>query len=340
MRAVLEMQKQLVPDVLDIVKKRYTILHYVMIYRLVGRRTLAAALSMTERVLRAEVDFLKEQGLLEVESFGMRVTPSGKNLLEEMEPMIKELFGYSRMEEALKEKFSLRDAIVVPGDSDESDYTKKEMGRAAAAALRRSASVETVIAVTGGSTLAEVAAQLTPSSALKGSLFVPARGGIGESVEFQANTLASVMAKKTGGQYRLLHVPDQLGEEAYHSLIQEPNIREMIQVIQSARILLHGIGEATVMAKRRKVNEATLNELKRAGALAEAFGYYFDRSGQVVYHMPTPGLKMEDLKQVDTLIAVAGGSSKGACIAAVLRHGLEHILVTDEAAARYILQEA
>ena len=340
MRAVLEMQKQLVPDVLDLVKKRYTILHYVMIYRLVGRRTLAAALHMTERVLRAEVDFLKEQGLLEVESFGMRVTPLGKRLLDEMEPMIKELFGYSRMEEALKEKFSLRDAIVVPGDSDESDYTKKEMGRAAAAALRRAVNVETVIAVTGGSTLAEVAAQLTPSSAMRGSLFVPARGGIGESVEFQANTLASVMAKKTGGQYRLLHVPDHLGEEAYHSLIQEPNIREMIQVIQSARILLHGIGEATVMANRRKVDEATLRELERAGAIAEAFGYYFDRFGRVVYHMPTLGLKMEDLKQVDTLIAVAGGKSKGGCIAAVLRHGLEHVLVTDEAAARYILQEA
>ncbi|MEO3947694.1 sugar-binding domain-containing protein [Gorillibacterium sp. CAU 1737] len=339
MRAVLEMQKQLVPDVLDIVKKRYTILHYVLIYRLVGRRTLAASLNMTERVLRAEVDFLKEQGLLEVESFGMRVTPQGKQLLSEMEPMIKDLFGYSRMEEALKEKFSLRDAIVVPGDSDESDYTKKEMGRAAATALRKAVTEETVIAVTGGSTLAEVAAQLTPSSALKGSLFVPARGGIGESVEFQANTLASVMAKKTGGQYRLLHVPDHLGEDAYHSLIQEPNIREILDVIKSARILLHGIGEATVMAKRRKVETATLAELTRTGARGEAFGYYFDQSGQVVYKMPTLGLKMEDLKQVDTLIAVAGGSSKGGSIAAVLRQGLEHILVTDEAAARYILQE-
>jgi central glycolytic genes regulator len=340
MRSILEMQKQLLPDVLDIVKKRYSILHFVMIYRIVGRRTLAASLNMTERVLRAEVDFLKEQGLLDVEAFGMKVTPAALRLLEDMEPMIKELFGTTRLEEQLKERYQLREVIVVTGDSDASPYTKKEMGRLAAAALRKAVQKEAVIAVTGGSTLAEVASQLIPSAPLKGSLFVPARGGIGESVEFQANTLASVMAKKTGGQYRLLHVPDNLGEEAYHTLIQEPHIREIIPVIRTARIVLHGIGEAKVMARRRKAEQSTLDALEGSGALAEAFGYYFDKEGQVVHRMPTLGMRLEDLKQVETVIAVAGGSSKGKSIAAVLHYGAEHILVTDEAAAKQILAQS
>ena len=54
---------------------------------------------------------------------------------------------------------------------------------------------------------------------------MPARGGLGESVDMQANTIASIMAKKTGCQYRLLHVPDHLGEEAYQSFIQDPQIQ-------------------------------------------------------------------------------------------------------------------
>lgn len=338
MRAIIDIQKYLMPDVLDVLKKRYTILHHIRVSRVVGRRNLASSLSMTERVLRAEVDFLKSQGLVEIESFGMRVTDSGRKLLDEMEPMIKELLGLSRLEEEIKRAFQVGQVVVVSGDSDTSSYTKKELGRAGAIALKKMAVKETVIAVTGGSTLAEVANYLSPSPALKGSLFVPARGGLGESVEMQANTIASIMAKKTGGQYRLLHVPDHLAEEAYQSLIQDPNIQEIIQVIRGARIVVHGIGEAIVMAKRRLADSGTVEELNAEGAHAESFGYYFNRDGSVVHRMPTVGLRLEDIQQTETVIAVAGGRSKGESIASVLRFGHEDVLVTDEAAALEILR--
>ncbi|RAV09066.1 sugar-binding transcriptional regulator [Paenibacillus contaminans] len=340
MRNLLDLQKQLLPDLIEVFKKRYTILHHIAVSRVVGRRTLASSLDMTERVLRGEVDFLKEQGLLEADSAGMRVTASGMKLLEQMEPMIKELFGLTDLEERIRGIFGLDQVIVVPGDSDVSPYTKKELGRAGAAVLRKQAVKDGVIAVTGGSTMAEVANHLTPSTQLKGNWFVPARGGLGESVELQANTIASTMAKRASGQYRLLHVPDHLGEEAYQSLIQDKTISEIIEVIRSASMIVHGIGEAMVMARRRKVDEETKAKLLADGALAEAFGYYFDRSGVPVHKMPTVGLRLEDIQRTETVIAVAGGQSKGESIAAVLRFGHENVLVTDEAAARGILQHA
>lgn len=337
MRSVLDIQKQLLPDLMDTMRKRYTILHHIMLSKVVGRRTLASSLDMTERVLRSEVDFLKAQGLLDVESYGMRISESGRSLLEAIEPMVRELFGLSELEDRLKERFGMEQAVVVPGDSDTSPYAKIELGRAGAAAVRKMAVREGVIAVTGGSTMAEVATHMSPSPQLKASLFVPARGGLGESLDFQANTIASTMAKKTGGQYRLMHVPDHLGEEAYLSLIQEPNIQEIVQVIHQARMLVHGIGEASVMARRRKIDSATIESLKREGALAEAFGYYFDASGKVVHRMPTVGLKLEDIQKTQAVIAVAGGRSKAPSIAAVLKFGC-HVLVTDEAAAISILE--
>jgi central glycolytic genes regulator len=337
MRSVLDIQKQLLPDLMDTMRKRYTILHHIMLSKVVGRRTLASSLDMTERVLRSEVDFLKAQGLLDVESYGMRISESGRSLLEAIEPMVRELFGLSELEDRLKERFGMEQAVVVPGDSDTSPYAKIELGRAGAAAVRKMAVREGVIAVTGGSTMAEVAAHMSPSPQLKASLFVPARGGLGESLDFQANTIASTMAKKTGGQYRLMHVPDHLGEEAYLSLIQEPHIQEIVQVIHQARMLVHGIGEASVMARRRKIDSATIESLKREGALAEAFGYYFDASGKVVHRMPTVGLKLEDIQKTQAVIAVAGGRSKAPSIAAVLKFGC-HVLVTDEAAAISILE--
>lgn len=338
MRAILDIQKQLLPDLVDVMQKRYTILHLIMLSRVVGRRTLASAMNMTERVLRGEIDFLKAQGLLEIESLGMRVTDSGLQLLEEMEPMIKHLFGLSELEERIRQGFNIAQVIVVPGDSDHSPFVKKELGRAGAAVLRKVVSKDGVIAVTGGSTLAEVAHHLTPTAQFKGIWFVPARGGLGESVELQANTIASTMAKKTGCQYRLLHVPDHLGEDAYQSLIQDANINELLKVIRKARIVVHGIGEAMVMAKRRKVDEATVQSMREDGALAEAFGYYFDNKGLVVHKIPTMGLRLEDIQQTETVIAVAGGKSKGESIAAVMRFGHDDVLVTDEAAAKEMLK--
>ena len=338
MRSLLALQKQLAPDLIEVLKKRHLILRHVLVSHLIGRRTLASNLGMTERVLRAEVEFLKEQGLLEMESSGMRVTEAGQQLLEALEPMVKEWFNLSDLEERIRERFKLDQVIIVPGDSDTSLFTKKELGRAGAAMLRKYAAKDEVIAVTGGSTMAEIANTLTTSAQLKGNLFVPARGGLGESVELQANTIASTMAKKTDGQYRLLHVPDHLVDEAYQSLIQDPNILEVVNVIRQARIVVHGIGEAMVMARRRKVEQQTTASLLAQGALAEALGYYFDQNGQVVHKMPTLGLRLEDLEHTEAVIAVAGGKSKGQSITAVLRHGHEDILVTDEAAAHEIIQ--
>jgi central glycolytic genes regulator len=161
---------------------------------------------------------------------------------------------------------------------------------------------------------------------------------LGESVELQANTIASTMAKKTGASYRLLHVPDQLGEDAYQSLMQDATILEIIAFIRKARIVVHGIGEAMVMARRRKVDEATTAVLRADGALAEAFGYYFDRQGKILHKMPTVGLRIEDIQGMDHVIGVAGGKSKGEAIASALLFGHEDALVTDEAAAIEIVK--
>lgn len=341
MRTILEMQKQLLPDLMEILKKRYTILHQILLSDVVGRRTLAVSLNMTERVLRAETDLLKAQGLIEIENIGMRISDSGRKLLEDLEPVVKEIFGLSELEERIREAFGLRKVVIVPGDSEASPLTKKELGRAGAKALLGVMRSEDVVAVTGGTTIAEVAEQLSPPTglSLKQSWFVPARGGLGESLEIQANTIASGMAKRVGAGYRLLHVPDLLGKEAYESLVGDPNIQDIVEMIRKARIVVHGIGDAMEMARRRKLEESMVQELQNEGALAESFGYYFNEDGVVVHKMLTLGLRLEDIRRTETVIGIAGGRSKAKAILAVLLFGQEDILVMDEAAAEDIVKE-
>lgn len=341
MQNILEIQQQLLPDLMETLKKRYTILHQIMLTGTTGRRTLANSLQMTERVLRAETDLLKAQGLIETDTAGMRISDAGQILLERLEPVLKELVGLSNLEEKIRRCYGLQKVVVVPGNCEESPLSKRELGKAGAKALLGVMRGGDVVAVTGGTTLAEMAEQLThPVNApLKGSWFVPARGGLGESLEIQANTIASTMAKRVGADYRLLHVPDLLSRDAYDSLVHDPNIQEIVREIRTARIIVHGIGNAVDMARRRKLDEATTHELAEKGAVAESFGYYFDEDGSVVHNMLTLGLRLDDIKAADVVLGIAGGKSKAKAIHAVLRFGQEDILVIDEAAALEIVRE-
>lgn len=338
MKQLLAMQQQLLPDLLTVMKTRYNLLRHIQLMQPIGRRSLAASVNMTERVLRGEVAFLKRQGLILTENVGMSLTHEGRQLVERMEPLIKEMFGLGELEQELAAKFGLSEVVIVPGNADQSPVVKKALGRAGANVLLKKAQAGDVIAVNGGTTVAAVAEMLTASPVLKETMFVPSRGGLGEAVELQANYLASLMAKKTGASYRLMHVPDQMSEEAYHSLMNEPNIRDVLKVIRRARIILHGIGDALAMAQRRQVSAELIDKLERKRAVGEAFGYYFDRSGAIVHRMQTVGLRLEDVHKAEIVIAVAGGASKAEAIASVCRSGNRDILVTDEAAAQTMLQ--
>ncbi|SEU22778.1 sugar-binding transcriptional regulator [Paenibacillus sp. NFR01] len=341
MRNLLEIQKQLLPDLMETLKRRYTILHQIMLSDIIGRRTLAASLDMTERVLRAETDLLKSQGLIEIESVGMRISPAGRGLLDMLEPVAKSLFGLDELEEKIRTAYGLSKVIVVPGDCESSAFTKRELGRAGARALLGVMREGDTVAVTGGTTLAEMADQLTPpiSPSYKDAWIVPARGGLGESMEIQANTIASTMAKRIGANYRLLHVPDLLSEDAYQSLALDSNIGEIVRLIRSSRIIVHGIGDAMEMTRRRKLDELTTADIQGDGAVAESFGYYFNEEGKVVHTMLTMGLRLEDILRTEVVIGIAGGGRKAKAIHAMLRFGQEDILVTDEAAAVIIGKE-
>ncbi|PYZ92865.1 hypothetical protein CR194_14565 [Salipaludibacillus keqinensis] len=338
MNMLLDLQKKILPDLVDVLGLRFRILRFIRLMQPIGRRTLANNLEMSERVLRSEVTFLKEQGLVEFATSGMTLTHEGHNLLGQLEVVMKEVFQTRTMEEELEKKLGVKDVHIVPGDSDEYSWVQKEMGRACVGLIKQKmSSKENIIAVTGGTSIAAVAEMLVPDSDLKETLFVPARGGLGEQVENQANTICATMARKAMGSYRLLHVPDQLSKESYESLINEPTVKEILQLIHSATMVIHGIGEAETMAKRRNSSEEMLKKIHEKKAVAEAFGYYFDQSGDIIHKVLTIGLQLEDLNDIPDIIAVAGGSSKADAIEAYMKQRPSQVLVTDEGAARAIL---
>lgn len=340
MNTLLDLQKKILPDLVEVLGQRYRILRFIRLMQPIGRRTLSSNLEMSERVLRSEVTFLKDQGLVGFASSGMTLTKDGHNLLIQLEVVMKEVFQTQTMESEIQHKLGISEVHIVPGDSDEYSWVQKEMGRTCANLIKQKMFFkENIIAVTGGTSIAAVAEMLEPDSNLKETLFLPARGGLGEQVENQANSICAMMARKAMGSYRLLHVPDQLSKEAYESLVNDPSVKEILELIQSVTMVIHGIGEAKTMAERRNTPDEVLKKLEEKNAIAEAFGYYFNQNGDIIHKVLTIGLQLNDLKNIPSVIAVAGGKSKAGAIEAYMKQQPSHVLVTDEGAARALLSK-
>jgi central glycolytic genes regulator len=339
MNPLIEVQKKLLPDLLKVMQKRYQILQYIRLMQPIGRRSLSTSLGLSERILRNEVQFLKDQNLIEIHTSGMSLTKEASSLLITLEEMMKDVLGLSHLENTLKERFNLDKVIVVAGDSDQSPWVKKELGRACVSCIKERLNAENIVAVTGGTTTAAVAEMMTPDSKNREILFVPARGGLGETVENQANTICAKMAERASGNYRLLHVPDQLSKDAYQSIIEEPSIKELLSIMKSSSMVVHGIGDAKTMAERRRTPEEDFLKIEKGNAVGEAFGYYFDQEGVIVHKVQTVGIQLDDIEEVPNVIAVAGGASKAKAIKAYMKQALDSVLITDEGAANELIRD-
>ncbi|WP_143216253.1 sugar-binding transcriptional regulator [Ferroacidibacillus organovorans] len=331
--------QRLVPELTEKVRTRYRVLKRIELHQPVGRRTLAHVLGVSERVLRADVEVFKEQGLIEVGPLGMAITETGVDVLQALDPIMKTLDGRAEMELSLAERLGIARVVVVSGDSEQSEDVTRDVGQAAAHVLRTFLHPPCTVAVTGGSSLAMLAELMPQATTPQDVEVVPARGGLGERHELLANTIASQLAARLSGRYRMFHVPESLSRATAERLAQEPTIAEMIDRIRSANLVVHGIGDALTMATRRGLDEETVAHLALRGAVAEAFGYFFDAEGHIVHMMNTVGLKLEDLSGDKMVIGVAGGRAKGPAIEAVAHAYRMDALVTDEGAARAILKK-
>ncbi|SHF58031.1 central glycolytic genes regulator [Caldanaerobius fijiensis DSM 17918] len=338
MNDIITIQKKIVPELVELLGKRYSILKCIYYNQPVGRRMLSDLLKIGERTIRTEVYLLKEQGLIDVNPQGMSVTAEGESLLEGLKDFIHELKGLNEIENVLKRQLNLKDVVVTPGNIDEDYIFIKDLGKAAAEFLKKNLRDDLIIAITGGSTVAELANAIESTARYNNITVVPARGGFGRDVEKQANTIAANLAKKLHGNYKLLHIPDNIGKSALDSMLNEPDIKNVIDIIKKADILIYGIGRADEMVKRRNLSDEEISQILNKGAVAEAFGYYFDRNGDIVYVTTSVCLTIQDIEHIPCVMAMAGGSRKAEAILATCKAGHLDVLITDEGAANKMME--
>ncbi|WP_313756971.1 sugar-binding domain-containing protein [Tissierella sp.] len=335
---VLELLKKITPEIIEIIEKRYLILRSISYNQPIGRRALSGELGFKERTIRDEVGILKNQGLLNVDLMGMYITEDGKKALINLHSIYSNLKGIPKLEEKLQKLLGIKKMIIVPGDSAQNNMVLKDMGKITSKALKDNINPKDIIGITGGSTMAVVADEITPDNKTRDIVVIPARGGLGREVETQSNSIAAKLGQQLGGSYRLLYVPDGLEEKALELMLKNEEIRESVELLNNMNTLIFGIGRADTMAKRRNLSEERIEELINYGAVSEALGHYFDIEGKEIWEFKTIGLSLEKFKSLNSVIGVAGGEEKAEAILSVSTLNKNMTLITDESAARKILE--
>lgn len=329
MNELVEAYRRIAPELMDIVEERFHLLQHIAYAQPVGRRMLAQATDLSERIVRSHVEIMKDNGLIDFTAQGMRLSPEGEAWLPKLRHALYEMNKISDLEASIRKKLAL-DQVIISGS--EGPTMIRQLGFTAAKLLVDLVKPSQVIAVSGGSTMAAVAESM-PKKHLAPTV-IPARGGIGERMEHQANVIAAIIGERLQGTYKMLHLPDGLSEASIHMLVtEEPQFKEISELTKRVDILLFGIGEALHMAEKRHMEPAIYQSLADKHAVGEALGHYCDEAGHIVYATNNVGIAFPSVQDIPHVIAVAGGSHKAKAIIGVMRAIKKGTLIIDEQAA-------
>ena len=113
-----------------------------------------------------------------------------------------------------------------------------------------------------------------------------------------------------------------------------------------ASVALVGIGgtnDGCTMVRSGCFSLAEIARLRDQGAVGDVLGNYVDVAGNLIaspHSSRLIALSIDDLRRIDTVIAVVSGAEKPLAILGVLRAHVIDVLVVDEANARAVLDVA
>jgi DNA-binding transcriptional regulator LsrR (DeoR family) len=174
--------------------------------------------------------------------------------------------------------------------------------------------------------------------ALPGVVIAPAMGGnASDRPWFQPNEIVRTWAQAFGGRPVYLNAPALVSASLADPLRAEPEIHEVVQLWDRAKIALVGVGawpkpDPSYAAAGFPVHDPAL-----ATAVGDVAGWSVTIDGGIVAYNDSRillGVTSEQLRAIPHVIGFAGGTSKALAAIGAARAGIINVLVTDTATAR------
>lgn len=255
--------------------------------------------------------------------------------------------GVQELSELVKEKFQLKECIIVDTPVNEDNVLKKEIGKKAADYLHQIVKDGDIIGTTWGTTIFEIARQVEKKSVYDLNI-VQLNGGVSYS---ETNTFASEILNYLGKAFNtsphflpLPAIVDHLLVK--QAIVSDRHIRRVLDLGKQANIVILTVGdrnEDSTLVKADYFTENDLRIIKEKNAVGDICSRMIDINGNVCHKeidARTIGVELEDLKQKEYSLLVAGGLNKVEGITGALRGGYANVLITDKFVAEALLAKA
>ena len=249
------------------------------------------------------------------------------------------------LERNLMRVFGLKEAVVAPSPVDPA-AVDAIVGEAAGAYMTAQVRDGMAIGVGWGQTLSMSLKAIGTQSHERLSV-ISLLGGMTHSRAINPSAVARRMADAFGAECYQLTAPVFVANEAMRdALWAEPGLRELRDRARSVDLALVSVGdlsESATVFRERLLPRSALASLRNAGAVGDVLCQFVDREGCVVDH-PVSGrvlaFGLDDLRRLPRVVIAAGGARKAVAIRAALKATHASVLITDEAAARALLEAA
>ena len=249
--------------------------------------------------------------------------------------------SYIEQEIGLEKKFGLKEAIIIDSvHSSTAMYAhslKQQLGRAASIYLQRTVTDKDIIGVTWGSTLSAMIESMTPTPT-KGVTAVQMLGGVGPpEAKEHAIDITRRLAQLLSGRPALLQAPGVVtSPEARDVLLADGRVREVLNLYPSINIAFVGIGALSTNLVLQKespeISSENQLEILSSDAVGDIGLNFFDQNGSIVEtHLQDLfiGMSLEQIKEIQTVVGIAGGEDKFEAILGALKGKYINVLITD-----------
>ena len=255
---------------------------------------------------------------------------------------------HTALEKELLKKFHLTDAMVVATEADSTDQFRRHIGQAAARYLERTLQNGDVVGIGWGRSLYEMVNNLEPKHKARITV-APLIGGLGQIAPmFQVHELTRLLAEAFGGTWQNFYTPALVeSDEMASTLLRSADGKQVTALWQHLSVAVVGIGNVELGAEMQMLfvnylDAETQKRLQDAQAVGDICVRFFDLKGKPCADAMrgVVGIPLEQLRKTRRVIGLAGGVAKAEAILGALRGRYINVLVTDESAARRVLELA
>lgn len=245
------------------------------------------------------------------------------------------------LEHALVERYSLKDAVVVP-TPENPEYLRDAIGVGAGTYVSTRIRDGDTIGVGWGRTLLSVLRSVQGRSHRSLSV-VSLLGGLSHCSGINTFEIVSDFADLFDADCHFFAAPVfASSEEARDLILQQEAIRETYERARNADMAILTLGDLvdSLIVTYGLHDTQELDSVRAAGAVGDIIGHFVDAYGAPVNH-PLNGravaLGLEDLRRIKQVVVASGGLHKLEVTRAALRGSYVSVLVTDEVTARRLV---